>query len=1214
MQSKKSKVRKVVAGAVGVAMAFSLVVGGAIAPASAATVEELTAQINSLLATIASLQAQLSSMTGGTSGGAVASYTFTRNLTVGDTGEDVKNLQKVLNSSADTQVAASGVGSAGNESTYFGSMTKAAVVKFQNKYASEVLAPVGLSSGTGYVGPSTRAKLNAMGGTTGGTTGGGTVVVPAGSTVSVAAATQPAPQLAPPLASRVPFTRFTLTAGSAAVTIDSVTVTRVGPASDVVFSGVVLLDENGVQIGTAKTLNSNHQANLGEPFTIPAGTTRTLTVAGNMKTNTGSIMTSHAGEVPAFTVDAINTATPVVGSLPIAGTGQTINATLSLGTVSLYVSSFDPNVASSQNIGTTGFRFAGIRVLAGSNEDIRIRSVRWNQSGSASASDLANIMTVVDGVKYPTTLSADGKYYTTNFGSGIVIAKGFSKDIYVEGDLIGSGSSNRTVQFDIYKDTDVYVSGETYGYGLTPTPGGNTASSATTASQFITSDGTTSGTASTPWFSGSTITISAGSVTTVTNATSVPAQNVAVNVPNQVLGGFTTDIKGEPISVQQTVFNFNYSSDDATSRLLTSVTLVDENGAVVAGPVDATDVTGTHQKVTFTDTITIPVAKRTYTLKGKIDVDVSNSQTLTASTTPSSDWTTITGQTTGNAISLSGVGLVTMNPMTVRTASLAVTASANPAAQTVIAGTVGYLFTNLQFDASQSGEDVRFSTVPMTLTAGAGTYTTVSGCQLYDGSTPLNTGSNVVNPTAANAGAETFTLDTAMVVPKGTVKIVAVKCNISSAATGAFTWSMSSSDVATDWATSVTGVTSSQTVTPTGSATGGAMTVGSASLAVSTDASSPGYTIAAAGSSGVTMGVLKFRSTNDDVNLQRVVLKLTNVASSSSSDITQVTLWDGATQVGTAVFTGSNTFATSTLTTPVSILKDTDKLITVKGDLSPIGTSQPVTLSGHLIAVDFQNNDTTGTYGTGVGSGGTVTASGSTAVSGVRVFKSYPTLAVDTLSSSGVADNKLLRFKVTAGTSGNVSIAEMNFTVATSSTNYAAFPTGVNVFGYTDAAYSQPISGVSTGGQLMASNVTPSGTAVAIIPQDSGATATYVQVPAGQTRYFEVRSTGGTGSGTSWSITTTLTGDSAYPVAPYLLTQCSAGVGVGSVACGATASGVASSSDSAFTASSTPMKASQNFVWSPNSTTTAPLTGNDWINGFGLPGLPSSGITQTRTN
>lgn len=72
-------------------------------------------------------------------------------------------LQKILNADLATRVARSGPGSLGEETNYFGRSTMAALKKFQEKYASEILVPQGMSQGTGYAGFATKKKLREVG-------------------------------------------------------------------------------------------------------------------------------------------------------------------------------------------------------------------------------------------------------------------------------------------------------------------------------------------------------------------------------------------------------------------------------------------------------------------------------------------------------------------------------------------------------------------------------------------------------------------------------------------------------------------------------------------------------------------------------------------------------------------------------------------------------------------------------------------------------------------------------------------------------------------------------------------------------------------------------------------------------------------------------------------------------------------------------------------
>jgi zinc D-Ala-D-Ala carboxypeptidase len=77
-------------------------------------------------------------------------YTFKRSLTIGASGEDVRQLQLFLNKNGFT-IARAGAGSPGKESTFFGPATRLALIRYQ---LAKKITPA-----AGFFGPTTRARV-----------------------------------------------------------------------------------------------------------------------------------------------------------------------------------------------------------------------------------------------------------------------------------------------------------------------------------------------------------------------------------------------------------------------------------------------------------------------------------------------------------------------------------------------------------------------------------------------------------------------------------------------------------------------------------------------------------------------------------------------------------------------------------------------------------------------------------------------------------------------------------------------------------------------------------------------------------------------------------------------------------------------------------------------------------------------------------------------
>jgi peptidoglycan hydrolase-like protein with peptidoglycan-binding domain len=121
--------------------------------ALAQTTVDNSTLIAQLTAQIAALQAQLNALLGGGTTTTPWCHTFSTDLKISDSGDEVGALQTALGKEGFLQTDQSDANPMGESGPSFGEPTAATVVSFQQKYGIRT---------TGYVGPLTRAKLNAL--------------------------------------------------------------------------------------------------------------------------------------------------------------------------------------------------------------------------------------------------------------------------------------------------------------------------------------------------------------------------------------------------------------------------------------------------------------------------------------------------------------------------------------------------------------------------------------------------------------------------------------------------------------------------------------------------------------------------------------------------------------------------------------------------------------------------------------------------------------------------------------------------------------------------------------------------------------------------------------------------------------------------------------------------------------------------------------------
>lgn len=468
------------------ALALTLTLGSILFPgaSSAQTVEELQEQIAQLQAQLQQLLQQLAELQGGAPTGGIpgipAGFSFEKNLYYGMSDPDVKYLQIVLNSDPETQLATEGPGSPGNETQYFGPLTKAAVIKFQEKYADEVLAPWGLTEGTGFVGSTTRAKLNEL-----------ITVTPPTPTCSdytteeecTAAgcywyedACHSEPQAVEgvlrvrladdtPAAGIVPsdamaeFAKFAFeNTGTEAITIESLKFKRFGVGSPSDFDGVYLFQgDTRLTPGRTVSASTNYVEFNNIDVEVPGGETIYLSIWVD---GDGASTQQHGFKLES--ADDITATADVEGDFPIEGNLMAFsNVTEGVLTVN------SDGTVSNPTIGETEAPVEKFSLTA-ANEDIDLWRIAFEQTGTADLDEITNW-----GIYYADekigTGTVSGDTITFVLDEPFEIGEGQTKIFEIKADIGAGVDPGDTIDLEIDEAIDVYGIGQSFGFGVAVT-------------------------------------------------------------------------------------------------------------------------------------------------------------------------------------------------------------------------------------------------------------------------------------------------------------------------------------------------------------------------------------------------------------------------------------------------------------------------------------------------------------------------------------------------------------------------------------------------------------------------------------------------------------------------------------------------------------------------------------------------------------------------
>ena len=726
------------------------------------------------------------------------------------------------------------------------------------------------------------------------------------------------------------FTKINFTASNDGdIKVTTLKLTRSGISADTDL-GTLYLYDGDTQIAqntsfSSKIVTFNDAAGL---FTVTKGTTKSITVKADIAALNASVSGIILGVNAAS--DITTDGASVSGTFPVNGNQMAVGTVADLGYASIATYTTFP---ATMDPGKTGEELWRFNVTA-NDQDMMIEKIKMTLVGTIATTDVTNFKLDVAGTQIGSTVESMNASKEVIFdlsSAPYKITSGQTKTVVVKGDV--PNGSGRAFKFTIRKVGDFIVKDNSYGIYVAPLKGPD---AFTIIDANASGDGTN---------------INNGNIT-VGIATDSPSGNVASAATNVPLAKFTYKANGEDIKVTYINVRMNKEvtdSDLKNGKLYWNGSQVGSTDAYVQD--ETTVVYTANQIIKAGETANIEYrADLIHGGTGGVGLNATSAgipadQTIVVSLVAGT--TDATGQSSlANVTTTAATG----RTLTVKTGLLSVAKNISMADYT----------TSLPTGVA-GATDVKVGS--FVLTAGAGENVTVTQLTVGDLSGDSNFGDNFQNLVLKNgtttlattqgtlsgtAGADyAFSLSPAVKINAGQQYVVDCYADILSGAPG-----FNSAVVGLEFVSaSATGDNTGTDAAPTDTPSLQNVVIGTAgAMAVAVDGDSPLSQQLVMGSTGNEVAKFKFTETSsaEDITISAITLTDT-VSTTAAGSIANLVITDGVTTYGTASSLAAAGTAAITLTSPITVPKGSNKIITVKSDVTAYPNA--VSQSTHVFSI-----------------------------------------------------------------------------------------------------------------------------------------------------------------------------------------------------------------------------------------------------------------------